>query len=113
MTDAYLRSLGFAPTQREQFGARPAFDTAWSYQHDHRAKDGALLFIEHPLGVAQCRLSTEVAPLAATDVFATTSLHDRPALEAAIGQFYAAHGGIGEAEPPFVPFVFRPFRRKQ
>jgi hypothetical protein len=112
MTDTYLRSLGFAPVQQDQSGGRKAFDTSWRYQHERRANDGVQLFIEHPLGVPKCRLSTLAAPLADQDVFASLTLHDRPGLEAAISAFYTAHGGAGEVEPRFVPLVYRPFRRK-
>jgi hypothetical protein len=112
MTDTYLRSLGFAPTQQHSFGSRPAFDTSWRYQHEHQALDGSRLFIEHPLGRASCRLSALEAPLAAQDVFATTALDDRPGLEAAISSFFTAHGGRGEAVAPVVPYVYRPFRRQ-
>ena len=59
------------------------------------------------------RLSHLPAPLAAEDVFVTTSLHDRPGLEAAVATFYAAHGGMGAAVPVFVPFPHRPFRRAE
>ncbi|KUG08596.1 hypothetical protein [Solirubrum puertoriconensis] len=112
MTDTYLRSLGFAPLDQNDLAGRRAFDTSWRYQHECRALDGASLFIEHPLGVASCRLSALAAPLAAQDVFATTTLHDRPGLETAIEAFYSAHGGKGEVVPPFVPYVYRPFRRR-
>ncbi|GAA4383424.1 hypothetical protein [Hymenobacter koreensis] len=113
MTDSYLRSLGFAPTQSERIGSRPAFSEAWCYQHDHMANDGSLLFIEHPLGIDVCRLSSTEAPLNQQDVFAALPLTDRTGLEAAIAAFYTAHGGIGKSVPPFVPFVFRPYRRIQ
>ncbi|UYZ59754.1 hypothetical protein [Hymenobacter latericus] len=111
MTDTYLRSLGFAPVQPDDLGARRPFGVAWRYRHERRALDGSFLFIEHPLGVASCRLSNLVAPLAPQDVFASTALHDGPALEAATQAFFAAHGGMGEVAAPFVPYVHRPFRR--
>ena len=113
MTDTYLRSLGFTPTQPETRTSRAAFAQAWRYQYDHAARDGAFLYIEHPLGIDSCRLSALVAPLAAQDVFATVSLHDRPAFEASIAAFYAAHGGMGPLVTPFVPSRFLPFRREQ
>lgn len=112
MTDTYLRSLGFAPSQPETRASRQAFGQVWRYQYSHAARDGVRLFIEHPLGINSCRLSAVAAPLDAQDIFAELSLHDRPGLEAAIGQFYAAHGGMGAALAPFVPQQFRPFRRE-
>jgi hypothetical protein len=113
MTDTYLRSLGFAPTQPETRTSRTAFAQAWRYQYDHAARDGARLYIEHPLGIDGCRLSALAAPLAAQDVFATVSLHDRPAFEAAISAFYVAHGGMGPLMPAATPKRFMPFRREQ
>ena len=92
MTDTYLRSLGFAPTEQTQSAIRPAFSAAWRYQHEHMAQDGALLFIEHPLGIDSCRLSNMEAPLAATDIFATVPLQDQPALEQAVAS--AAESGL-------------------
>jgi hypothetical protein len=110
MTDVYLRSLGFAPTARTPRSSQAAFSHAWRYQYDHLAADGTSLFIEHPLGIDSCRLSTLEAPLAPQDVFATIGLHDRPALEAAMKAFYAAHGGMGTVVP--VVAGFQPFRRQ-
>lgn len=112
MTDTYLRSLGFAPIQPETRASRAAFNQSWRYRYDYAARDGAQLFIEHPLGIASCRLSTLAAPLAAQDVFAELALDDRSGLEKAISAFYAAHGGMGPALAPLVPAVFRPFRRE-
>ena len=112
MTDTYLRSLGFAPTTRSPRRSQLAFDLAWRYQFDHLAVDGTPLFIEHPLGVATCRLSTLEAPLAAADVFATIGLHDRLALTAAMTTFYAAHGGMGAPLPAPATGAFQPFRRQ-
>ena len=113
MTDTYLRSLGFAPTQPETRTSRTAFARAWRYQYDHAACDGVRLYIEHPLGIDSCRLSALVAPLDAQDVFATVSLHDRPAFEASIAAFYAAHGGMGPLVATPVSPRFLPFRREQ
>jgi hypothetical protein len=110
MTDVYLRSLGFAPTARTPRSSQAAFSHAWRYQYDHLAVDGVALFIEHPLGIDTCRLSTIEAPLEAQDVFATVGLHDRSALEAAIKAFYAAHGGMGSVVR--VVAGFQPFRRQ-
>ena len=112
MTDTYLRSLGFAPVQPETRTSRAAFDKTWRYRFDHEARDGAQLYIEHPLGIPSCRLSALAAPLATQDVFATLDLHDRAGLEAAIGAFYSAHGGMGAAVPNTVSQGFRPFRRE-
>ncbi len=113
MTDTYLRSLGFAPTQPETRASRAAFNQTWRYRYDHEARDGAHLFIEHPIGIASCRLSAMAAPLAAQDVFAVLDLHDRAGLEAAIGAFYGAHGGMGAAVPATPTYGFRPFRREE
>lgn len=112
MTDSYLRSLGFAPANQEP-GARLAFDRVWRYEHEHAAQDGAHLYIEHPLGVDSCRLSNLAAPLAAQDVFATVGLHDGPALELAVKEFYAAHGGVGPRIAAFVPNRYLPYRRER
>jgi hypothetical protein len=113
MTDTYLRSLGFAPIQPETRASRAAFDKTWRYRFDHEARDGARLYIEHPLGIASCRLSAFAAPLAAQDVFATIDLHDRTGLETAIKAFYSAHGGMGAVMPSLVSGGFRPFRREE
>jgi hypothetical protein len=113
MTDTYLRSLGFAPTQPETRASRAAFNQTWRYRYDYVARDGAQLFIEHPFGIASCRLSATAGPLAAQDIFAELDLHDRAGLEAAIGAFYGAHGGMGKAAPSVHSFGFRPFRREQ
>jgi hypothetical protein len=113
MTDTYLRSLGFAPTEHAQSASRPPFSAAWRYQHEQLAQDGAPLFIEHPFGVDRCRLSMQAAPLDAHDVVANMALDDRPALEAAVASFYAAHGGKGAAAPAFTPHMYLPFRRQQ
>ena len=113
MTDTYLRSLGFAPIQPETRASRAAFNQTWRYRYDHEARDGAQLYIEHPLGIPSCRLSALAAPLAAQDVFATIDLHDRVGLEAAISAFYGAHGGMGAVVPALVSGGFRPFRREQ
>lgn len=113
MTDTYLRSLGFAPTRQESRGSRDSFSQSWRYQFDHAAQDGVRLYIEHPLGIASCRLSALAAPLAAQDVFAVVGLHDREGLEAAIKAFYAAHGGMGAQVASFAPHIFRPYRRPE
>jgi hypothetical protein len=113
MTDTYLRSLGFAPVQPETRASRAAFAKTWRYRYDHEARDGAHLYIEHPLGISSCRLSALAAPLAAQDIFATLDLHDRAGLEAAISAFYSAHGGMGAVMPSLVTPGFRPFRREQ
>ena len=110
MTDSYLRSLGFVSTD-ETHGSHPPFEQNWRYQHENQAADGARLYAEHPFGVAACRLSALAAPLAASDIWASVDLHDRPALEAAVASFYAAHGGKGTVVPPLAPHVFRPYRR--
>ncbi|MGI4863816.1 MAG: hypothetical protein ACRYFZ_07820 [Janthinobacterium lividum] len=112
MTDAYLRSLGFAPTTRAPRGGQAAFSHAWRYQYDHVAVDGSHLFIEHPLGIDACRLSPVEAPLTAQDVFASVDLHDRPALEVAMKAFYAAHGGMGPLLPTVPASAFQPYRSK-
>lgn len=111
LTDAFLQSLGFVSTHLDKQANRANFNHAWRYRFDHDAHDGASLYIEHPLGINSCRLSTMPAPLAATDVFATVPLGDRPALAAAMGSFFAAHGGMGAAIVPFVPFMHRPTQR--
>ncbi|AIZ64198.1 hypothetical protein PK28_11820 [Hymenobacter sp. DG25B] len=111
MTDTYLQSLGFMPIDQGRSASRPGFNQAWCYQHDHLAQDGTPLFIEHPLGIDSCRLSSLTAPLDQQDVFAKMPLNDRPALEAAIQQFFAAHGGQGPLIPLFEVPTFRPFRR--
>jgi hypothetical protein len=113
MTPSYLQGLGFVLLQPARFSSPAAFSTAWRYRHELQARDGALLYLEHPEGVPNSRLSHLPAPLAAEDVFATTSLHDRPGLEAAMAAFYAAHGGLGGAAPVFMPFTHRPFRRAE
>ncbi|GAB3226137.1 hypothetical protein GCM10027346_08130 [Hymenobacter seoulensis] len=113
MTDTYLQSLGFSATDQTQNANRPAFGHAWRYQHECPAQDGATLFIEHPLGIDSCRLSTLAAPLAAQDVFATVALHDLPGLETAISAFYAAHGGKGPVASRFTPHVYLPYRRSR
>ncbi len=112
MTDTYLRSLGFAPTMRSTRSTQADFSHAWRYQFDHLAADGTRLFIEHPLGIDGCRLSTLEAPLTSEDVFATVGLHDRPALAAAMTAFYAAHGGMGIPLPNSAISAFQPFRRQ-
>ena len=112
MTDTYLRGLGFVPTARAPRGSQNAFTHAWRYQYDHLAADGAALFIEHPLGIDTCRLSTVEAPMAAQDVFANVDLHDRAALEGAMKAFYAAHGGMGALLPASTAGAFLPFRRQ-
>jgi len=113
MTDFYLRSLGFADNDDSRSATRPAFGQAWRYLHEAPAQDGARLFLEHPLGIAVCRLSMFPAPLAAHDMAATVSLHDRPALEAAIAAFYAAHGGRAGVPSAAVPHAFLPYRRQR
>lgn len=113
MTDAYLRSLGFAPTVRATRTSRAAFGQTWRYQFDHVAADGTPLYVEHALGIAACRLSAIEAPLTAADVFATVGLHDRPALTAAMDAFFLAHKGMGQALEPMAPSSFAPFRRQQ
>lgn len=113
MTDTYLRSLGFAPTQQASRTSRENFAHTWRYQFDHVARDGESLYIEHALGIATCRLSSVAAPLTAQDVFAEISLHDRPGLEAAISAFYVAHGGMGALRVPFVATALRPYRRQE
>jgi hypothetical protein len=112
MTNAYLRSLGFSPTAHMPMSGPASFAHAWRYQFDHLAADGTTLFLEHPLGVDACRLSIYEAPLAAQDIFASVGLHDRPALEAAMTAFYAAHGGMGAALPVATGGAFQPFRRQ-
>jgi hypothetical protein len=112
MTDTYLRSLGFAPTTRSPRSTQPGFTHAWRYQYDHLAVDGSALFIEHPLGIDSCRLSALEAPLTSQDVFANVGIHDRPALQAAIAAFYAAHGGMGALRPPTSASAFQPYRRQ-
>lgn len=113
MTHAYLQGLGFVLLQPARFSGPAAFSTAWRYRHERQALDGTPLYLEHPQGVPSSRLSHLPAPLAAEDVFATTSLHDRPGLKAAMAAFYAAHGGLGGAAPVFVPFRHRPGRRAE
>lgn len=113
MTAAYLQSLGFLPTTRSSATSAKGFAHAWRYQFDHLAADGASLFLEHPLGIAACQLSSLEAPLAPQDVFASVGLHDRPALAAAMQAFYAAHGGMGGPLPVVADSAFRPFRRQQ
>lgn len=112
MTDTYLRSLGFAPTVRATRTSRAAFEQSWRYQFDHVATDGTPLFVEHALGIDNCRLSAVEAPLATADIFATVGLHDRPALVAAIDAFFLAHQGIGSGLAPIAPAGFGPFHRK-
>lgn len=113
MTDIYLRSLGFAPLRGDAPAHRPPFAGAWRYQHDHLAQDGEALFLEHPLGIDRCRLSTLVAPLRRQDVFADLSLQDQPALEAAVAAFFGAHGGIGAVVPIVSVDHFRPYHRER
>ena len=113
MTDVYLRSLGFAPLRGDAPASRSPFADAWRYQHDHLAQDGAALFLEHPLGINRCRLSALVAPLHRQDVFADLPLQDQPALEAAIGAFFAAHGGMGPLVATGSADQFRPYRRER
>jgi hypothetical protein len=113
MTDSYLRSLGFAPTGHGAKNGQPAFARAWRYQYGHLAKDGAALFIEHPLGIEACRVSSIAAPLAAQDVFAEISLHDRSLLETTLKAFYALHGGMGAAVESAGATTFRPFKRAE
>lgn len=86
------------------------FNQAWRHRHENSALDGAQLFIEHPLGIEGCRLSTQAAPLDAKDVFATVSLNDEAALNEALQSFYAAHGGQGQSVATFAPYAFRPYR---
>jgi hypothetical protein len=113
MTDSYLQSLGFAPNGRGAKNGRLAFTQAWSYQYGHLAKDGAALFIEHPLGIDMCRVSSSAAPLAAQDVFLEMSLHDRPLLEKTIKAFYALHGGMGASVVLNTTATFRSFKRAE
>lgn len=112
MTNAYLRSLGFSPTARTPVSGPASFAHSWRYQFDHLAADGTTLFLEHPLGVDACRLSIHEAPLDAHEVFASVGLHDRPALEAAMKAFYAAHGGMGAPLRAATAGAFQPFRRQ-
>lgn len=109
MTDAYLRSLGFVPTAREPRASVAPFSQAWRYQFDHLAQDGVPLFIEHPLGIAGCRLSVLVAPIAAQDIFAEIPLDSQSLLEEAMRAFFAVHGGIGKSIPPSFASGFRPY----
>jgi hypothetical protein len=111
MTDSYLRSLGFASTSHGAKNGRPDFAQAWRYQYGHLAKDGAALFIEHPLGIDACRVSSIAAPLAAQDVFAEISLHDRKLLETTLKAFYDLHGGMGASITAAGASAFRPFKR--
>jgi hypothetical protein len=111
MTDSYLQSLGFAPTGRGLKTGQQAFAKAWSYQYGHLAKDGASLFIEHPLGIDACHVSTTAAPLAAQQILVVMSLHDRPLLEKTIKAFYAQHGGMGASIVPASVATFRSFNR--
>lgn len=113
MTDTYLRSLGFVPTEQATTASRLAFGQAWRYQHNYLAHDGLPLFLEHPFGINGCRLSALAAPLDEHDVFATLSLEDKPALETAITAFYTAHGGLGVLAPVVVPSAFRPYHRAE
>lgn len=113
MTDIYLRSLGFAPTLQESRTSRDSFSLAWRYQFDHAARDGARLYIEHPLGIDGCHLSTLAAPLTAQDIFAVVGLHDRSGLETAIKNFYAAHGGMGPQVASFAPPLLRSYHRQE
>ncbi|MVN77042.1 hypothetical protein GO988_11965 [Hymenobacter sp. HMF4947] len=113
MTDTYLRSLGFVPTEPATNASRLAFDHAWRYQHHHLALDGLPLFLEHPFGIEGCRLSALAAPLDGRDVFATVALSDQPGLQAAVTAFYAAHGGVGTLAPAPVSSNFRPFHRTE
>jgi hypothetical protein len=113
MTDSYLQSLGFAPTGRGIKTGRLAFAQAWSYQYGHLAKDGAALFIERPLGIDTCRVSSTAAPLAAQNVIVEMSLHDRPLLEKTIKAFYALHGGMGVSIVPVSAATFRSFNRAE
>lgn len=113
MTDSYLQSLGFAPTGRGSKNSRLAFAQAWSYQYGHLDKDGAALFIEHPLGIDACRVSSIAAPLAAQDVIAEISLHDRQLLEQTLKAFYAQHGGMGAPVAPASASSFKPFKRAE
>lgn len=113
MNDMYLRSLGFAPLDQAHSTTQPPFSDAWRYQHDQLAQDGSRLYIEHPFGVNRCRLSALAAPLAAQDVFANVPLDDAPALETAMGAFYAAHGGTGATAEVFEPHQFLPYRRQR
>ena len=111
MTDAYLRSLGFAPTAREPKTNQAQFAQAWRYQLDHLAQDGTPLFAEHPLGIDTCRLSALAAPITAQDVFAEIPLHDGRMLELAIQAFYAVHGGVGDFIAPAEAAALRPYHR--
>ncbi|UOQ77663.1 hypothetical protein MUN84_03010 [Hymenobacter sp. 5516J-16] len=113
MTDSYLRSLGFAAVSTTRGANQPTFRQAWRYQHEVATQDGTRLFIEHPLGIEGCRLSSLAAPLARQDVFATVALHDEPGLEAAIENFYAAHGGRGAVAAPVATSAYLPYRRQQ
>lgn len=112
MTDTYLRSLGFVLAAPAPHHRQTSFDRAWRYQYDHVATDGAHLFIEHPLGIATCRLSAVEAPLTPQDIFGSVGLHDRRALEAAISAFYKAHGGMGASLPVRPTSAFQPYRRQ-
>jgi len=113
MTDTYLRSLGFAPTNEERDASRPAFSRAWRYQHSHLATDGTPLFAESPLGMADCRLSALPAPLAAADLVARLPADDLPGLARAVQAFFAAHGGQGEPVKAVVPLRYGPARQRR
>jgi len=112
MTDTYLRSLGFFPTTRTPRSGQLAFSQAWRYQFDHLAADGLPLFIEHPLGIDVCRLSTLESPLTTQDVFASVDLHDRSAFQVAMSAFYTAHGGMGARLAAKPTSAFHPYRRQ-
>lgn len=111
LTDSYLQSLGFTATLLDKKANRADFGHAWRYQFDHNARDGASLYIEHPFGIPDCRVSALPSTLAAQDVFATVALTDRPGLEAAISNFFIAHGGMGAVVVPAPAFGLRPYRR--
>jgi hypothetical protein len=113
MTSTYLHSQGFAPTAPYEHPTLRTFDRSWRYRHTAQAQDGTCLFAEHPLGIECCRLSALPAPLDAPDVAATVGLHDRPAFEAAVAAFFAAHGGVGKPAPVPAADTFRPYRRRE
>jgi hypothetical protein len=73
MTHAYFQGLSFVLLQPARFGGPAAFSTAWRYRHERQVLDATPLYLEHPQGVPGSRLNHLPAPLAAEDVFATTS----------------------------------------
>jgi hypothetical protein len=113
MTENYLHELGFGEIPSSGgYTSRTNYPVAWRFRHSHAAKDGAILYAEHPLQVPRCRLSAIPAPLDQHDVFLDVDLDDQAAITQGVAAFFTAHGGQGEPIPPLKSATYRPYTRQ-